>query len=304
MEDSTPQRTRVTVAGGTLEGTIEPGVGVRSFKGIPFAAPPVGELRWCPPQPAAPWAGVRVAQQFGPRAMQLPVFGDMNFRSARMSEDCLYLNVWAPPEPMAERLPVLVYFYGGGNIAGDGSEPRYDGARLAQRGIITVTVNYRLNIFGFFAHPELTQESPHHASGNYGYLDQAAALRWIHENIAAFGGDPGRITIAGESAGSISVSGQMASPLAKTLISGAIGSSGSMIGALSPLVLADAERAGFEFAASIGAGSLAELRVLPARRLLTATRRHPPQHFPGTIDGYFLPRSPAELYAAGERGRK
>jgi len=193
---------RVTVSSGILEGTIEPGSRVRSFKGIPFAAPPVGNLRWRPPQPAGPWAGVRPAHQFGPRAMQLPVFGDMNFRSNGMSEDCLYLNVWAPAEPTAERLPVLVYFYGGGNVAGDGSEPRYDGTRLAQRGIITLSVNYRLNIFGFFAHPELTQESAQHASGNYGYLDQAAALRWLRENIAAFGGDPGRVTIAGESAGS------------------------------------------------------------------------------------------------------
>jgi para-nitrobenzyl esterase len=292
---------RVRVSGGVLEGTIEPGSGVRSFKGIPFAAPPVGDLRWRPPQPAAPWVDVRTAHQFGPRAMQLPVFGDMNFRSNGMSEDCLYLNVWAPAEPTAEQLPVLIYFYGGGNVAGDGSEPRYDGACLAQRGIITLTANYRLNIFGFFAHPELTQESPQHASGNYGYLDQAAALRWVHENIAAFGGDPGRVTIAGESAGSISVSAQMISPLAKDLIASAIGSSGSLIAGLPPIALAEAERAGREFAASIGATSLAELRALSADQLLEATRGHPPQHFPGTLDGYFLPASPVELYTAGEQ---
>jgi len=294
---------RVTVSSGILEGTIEPGSRVRSFKGIPFAAPPVGNLRWRPPQPAGPWAGVRHAHQFGPRAMQLPVFGDMNFRSNGMSEDCLYLNVWAPAEPTAERLPVLVYFYGGGNVAGDGSEPRYDGTRLAQRGIITLSVNYRLNIFGFFAHPELTQESAQHASGNYGYLDQAAALRWLRENIAAFGGDPGRVTIAGESAGSISVSAQMVSPLAKDLIAGAIGSSGSAMGALTPVPLADAERAGAALVASVGASSLAELRALPAEPLLEATQGHPPQHFPGTIDGYFLPHSPVDMYAAGAQAQ-
>ncbi len=306
MEDHADGQPRVTVSGGMLEGTIEPGAGVRSFTGIPFAAPPVGDLRWRPPQPAAPWVGVRSARNFGPRPMQLPVFGDMDFRSHGMSEDCLFLNVWAPAEPTAERLPVLVYFYGGGNVAGDGSEPRYDGTRLAQRGIITITVNYRLNIFGFLAHPELTQESPHHASGNYGYLDQVAALRWVQENIAAFGGDPGRVTIAGESAGSISVSAQMVSPLAKDLIAGAIGSSGSTMPALTPVSLepvsqANAERTGLELVASLGSRSLAELRALPAERLLEATRGRPPHDFPGTIDGYFLPRSPAELFTAGEQ---
>jgi para-nitrobenzyl esterase len=300
MEDHTSGNPRVIVSGGVLEGMIEPDSGVRSFKGIPFAAPPVGDLRWCPPQPPAPWVGVRSANQFGLCAMQLAIFGDMSFRSPGISEDCLYLNVWAPAES-AERLPVLVYFYGGGNVAGDGSEPRYDGARLAQRGIITLTANYRLNIFGFFAHPELTQESPQQASGNYGYLDQVAALRWVQENIAAFGGDPGRVTIAGESAGSISVSAQMASPLAQGLIAGAIGSSGSLMGALSPITLADAERIGLELAASVGASSLAELRALPSDRLLEATREHGPQHFSGTIDGYFLPRSPSDLYAAGQQ---
>jgi para-nitrobenzyl esterase len=145
--------------------------------------------------------------------MQRPIFGDMNFRSNGMSEDCLYLNVWTPAKSGRERLPVLVYFYGGGFVAGDGSEPRYDGASMAGKGIVAVTVNYRLGIFGFFAHPELTKESPNKASGKYGLLDQAAALKWVQQNIAAFGGDPKRVTIAGESAGSISVSAQMASPL-------------------------------------------------------------------------------------------
>ena len=205
---------RVKIANGELAGTTE--AGVRSFKGIPFGAPPVGNARWQPPQPVKNWTGVRQADKFGPRCMQRNVFGDMNFRANGTGEDCLYLNVWAPPK--GNKLPVLVYFYGGGFIAGDGSEPRYDGASMAARGIVAVTVNYRLGVFGFFAHPELTKESPHHASGNYGLLDQQAALQWVQQNIAAFGGDPKHVTIAGESAGSISVSAQMASPLSKNLI--------------------------------------------------------------------------------------
>ncbi|PJF46028.1 MAG: carboxylesterase, partial [Candidatus Thermofonsia Clade 3 bacterium] len=197
------------------------------------------------------WSGVRQALHFGPRAMQLPVFGDMNFRSDGMSEDCLYLNVWTPEPFPAARLPVLVYFYGGGFIAGDGSEPRYDGTQMARRGIVAVTVNYRLNIFGFFAHPELSAESPQHSSGNYGLLDQHAALCWVHENIAAFGGDPDRVTIAGESAGAMSVNAQMLSPLSKGLIVGAIGSSGG-IGALPPVSLEEAEQRWLAFAKSLG----------------------------------------------------
>lgn len=292
-----------TTSNGLLEGTIDSETGIRIFRGIPFAAPPVGELRWKPPQPPINWDGVRKADRFGPRAMQLRLFGDMGFRSNGMSEDCLYLNVWTPASTEHERWPVLVYFYGGGNMAGDGSEPRYDGASLARKGIVTLTVNYRLNVFGFMAHPELTRESPHHASGNYGYLDQAAALHWVQHNIAAFGGDPTRVTIAGESAGSISVSALMVSPLAKDLIAGAIGSSGSLIGTLAPLPLGEAERKGVEFARSVGAKSLAELRALPAEQLLAATNLPGPPRFKATIDGYFLPRYPAEIFAAGEQAK-
>ncbi|RYY10194.1 MAG: carboxylesterase family protein, partial [Cytophagaceae bacterium] len=193
------------VANGRLAGAALPS-GIHAFKGIPYAAPPVGGRRWQAPQPAAKWTNVRPATQFGPRAMQLPLFGDMNFRSNGVSEDCLYLNVWTGAKAAQEKRPVLVYFYGGGFVAGDGSEPRYDGEALAQQGIVTVTVNYRLGVFGFMAHPELTQESAHHASGNYGLLDQQAAVQWVRANIAAFGGDPQHITIAGESAGSWSVS--------------------------------------------------------------------------------------------------
>ena len=169
---------RVKTAYGVVEGTTGPD-GVRAFRGIPFAAPPVGDLRWQPPQPVKPWEGVRRADRFGPRTMQRPIFGDMNFRSDGISEDCLYLNVWTPAGAGEHRLPVLVYFFGGGFMAGDGSEPRYDGASIAGKGVVAVTVNYRLNVFGFLAHPELTSESPHHASGNYGLLDQNAALRWV-----------------------------------------------------------------------------------------------------------------------------
>src|ERR1044071_5887155 len=185
---------RVKTTAGVVEGLGRQASGVRAFKGIPYAAAPLGELRWRPPQPLKSWEGVRRAEKFGPRCMQHPVFGDMNFRSDGMSEDCLYLNVWTPAKKAGERLPVLVYFYGGGFITGDGSEPRYDGEEMAQRGIVAVTLNYRLGLFGFLAHPELSKESPQKASGNYGLLDQAAALRWVHENIAAFGGDPKRVT--------------------------------------------------------------------------------------------------------------
>src|SRR5512140_3760303 len=191
---------RVRVAGGVLEGTVAPS-GVSLFRGIPFAAPPVGQLRWKAPQPVPAWKGVRPAAAFGPRCMQLPIFNDMQFRSNGVSEDCLYLNVWVPAgAKRGSKLPVLVYYYGGGNVAGDGSEYRYDGESMATRGIVAVTVNYRLGAFGFMAHPELTKESAHHASGNYGLLDQVAALKWVQQNISAFGGDPRKVTIAGESA--------------------------------------------------------------------------------------------------------
>lgn len=294
---------RVKIANGVLEGTSNKSSGVRSFKGIPFAEPPVGELRWKPPQPVKNWQGVRKADQFGPRCMQRPIFGDMNFRSNGMSEDCLYLNVWTPVKSGREKLPVLVYFYGGGFVAGDGSEPRYDGESMARKGIVTVTVNYRLGVFGFLAHPELTKESPRRASGNYGLLDQHAALRWVQQNIAAFGGDPKRVTIAGESAGSISVSAQMASPMSKNLIAGAIGESGSILGALSAVPLAEGEQNGVKFATSIGKDSLAALRAMSAEQLLEATARPGLPRFSPTIDGWFFPKSPFEIYAAGEQAR-
>ncbi|GAB3638516.1 carboxylesterase family protein [Hymenobacter arcticus] len=291
---------QVQVANGRLAGATAAS-GIHEFKGIPYAAPPVGERRWQAPQPAPKWTNVRPATQFGPRAMQLPLFGDMNFRSNGVSEDCLYLNVWTGAQAAKERRPVLVYFYGGGFVAGDGSEPRYDGEALAKQGIVTVTVNYRLGVFGFMAHPELTKESPKHASGNYGLLDQAAAIRWVKDNIAAFGGDPEHITIGGESAGSYSVSAQMASPLAKNLLAGAIGESGSLLG-LQPLpTLAQAEQTGVAFANSLGASSLAALRALSAQQVLEATGKPTAPRFSAIVDGYFLPRPPAEIFASASQ---
>jgi para-nitrobenzyl esterase len=296
QKDSSSATVIIKIQNGMVEGVIEKS-GVHSFKGIPFAAPPVGDLRWREPQPPKNWEGIRPAKQFAASAMQNNVFGDMNFRSAGMSEDCLYLNVWTPAGKN-KGLPVLVYFYGGGFIAGDGSEPRYDGESIAAKGIVAVTLNYRLGVFGFMAHPELSKESPHHSSGNYGLLDQSAALRWVQNNIAAFGGDPKRVTIAGESAGSTSVSAQMASPLSKNLISGAIGESGSVLGTLSAVPLSKAEESGVAFADSIGLHSLSELRAVPADSLLHAAKK---TRFSITIDGYFFPKNPYDIYEAGEQ---
>jgi para-nitrobenzyl esterase len=296
---------RAKVDTGTLEGRVEDGV--RAFKGIPYAAPPVGALRWQAPQPAAPWKSVRQAAGFGPRCMQQPLFSDMVFRSDGVSEDCLYLNVWSPADAKSgAKLPVLVYFYGGGLVAGDGSEPRYDGAAMARQGIVALTVNYRLGAFGFFAHPALTAESPHRASGNYGMMDQAAALEWVHRNIAAFGGDPQRVTIAGESAGSYSVSVQMASPLARGLIAGAIGESGATMGLKAPPTLTETEAAGLKFATQLGMtdpADLAALRAVPAQQLLDASGKPEAPRFGVIVDGHVLPQAPAAIYAAGQQAK-
>lgn len=297
----------VAVSGGPLVGKTATvgGVALQEFLGIPYAAAPVGPLRWKPPQPVAGWNAFRDATAFGPRCMQLPLFGDMVFRSRGMSEDCLYLNVWAPAAPVAAKRPVLVYFYGGGYEAGDGSEPRYDGASMASKGLVTVTVNYRLGVFGFLAAPALTAESPQHASGNYGLLDQVAALRWVRDNIARFGGDPARITIAGESAGSISVSALMASPLSKQLIAGAIGESGALIAPIAPQPHGDAEAVGSAFMAQLHADSLDALRAMPAQVLLRATdpRARPAFDFAPDIDGQFLTEPPADTFTHGEQAK-
>lgn len=286
---------------GKLQGVREDGAApISIFRGIPFAAPPIGALRWREPQRVAAWRGVRPATTFAPRCMQQPLFSDMMFRSPGPSEDCLYLNVWAPADAEHAKLPVLVYVYGGGFVAGDSSEKRYDGAAMAARGIVVVTLNYRLGVFGFLAHPELTARSPQHASGNYGLLDQAAALDWVKRNIAAFGGDPRRITIGGESAGSMSVSALMASPLTRSLIAGAIGESGAVMGSLSPSPRAEAERQGAAFAATLNAPTLAALRALPAETLLAAQGARQDVRFGAVIDGYFLTEPPETTFANGK----
>jgi para-nitrobenzyl esterase len=301
MAAGTGSNDRVTTANGIVEGTTVPGSQIRVFKGIPYAQPPVGDLRWKAPQPPLNWNGVLQAHDFGPRAMQLPLFGDMVFRSRGMSEDCLYLNVWTPARSAHEHLPVLVYFYGGGFAAGDGSELRYDGESMARRGIVALTVNYRLGIFGFLAHPELTRESPNYASGNYGLMDQSAALQWVQKNIAAFGGDPNRVTIAGQSAGSFSVCAQMASPLSRNLIAGAIGESGSLIGMWPPTTLVDAEINGVTFANKIGAPTIAALRAIPATQLLDDVGKTKGVLFGAIVDGYFMPKDPEQIFAAGQQ---
>lgn len=295
---------QVKTASGVVEGKDDGAV--HAFFGIPYAAPPVGDLRWKPPAAAAKWTGVRKATAFGSHCMQGRVFGDMNFRDAGGSEDCLTLNVWVPAKAAAAKLPVMVWIYGGGFVAGTTSEGRQDGTHLAQQGVIVVSMNYRLGIFGFFVHPELAKESGRNAAGNYGLLDQLAALHWVHDNIAAFGGDPDQVTIFGESAGSFSVSAQMASPLAKGLFQKAIGESGAAFhsGGLSfESRSAREEQDVKEVRAKLGVSTLAELRALPADKLLDAFS--PPQSrgfdFGPDVDGYFLPEPVPAIFAAGKQ---
>jgi para-nitrobenzyl esterase len=232
--------------------------------------------------------------------MQGIVFDDIDPRPAGVSEDCLYLNIWSPDIEASTPAPVMVWIHGGGFAVGSGAESRYDGTNLAAKGIVVVTVNHRLNALGFLAHPELTAESPDRASGNYEMLDLVAALGWVQRNIAAFGGDPRRVTIAGESAGSEAVSALMASPLARGLFHGAIGESGALFPTPSrrPIPLREAESAGLEFMRKAGAATLAELRALPAESILAAA---PGIGFRPIVDGHFLPRSPADIFAGGRQ---
>jgi para-nitrobenzyl esterase len=277
------------IENGIIEGNFDTKTGIQKYFGVPFAKPPVGDLRWKAPQPLDNWAGVKQTKKFGPRPVQADVFGDMDSRSDGLSEDCLYLNVWTPAKRTTKDLPVLVYYYGGGFVAGDASEPRYDGESMAKKGIVVVTVNYRLNIFGCLALPELSAEAPYKASGNYGLLDQVAALKWVQKNIAAFGGNPRKVTIAGESAGSISVSELMASPLSKNLIAGAIGESGAAINpTMAPVPLAEAEKTGSDFVKKAGFTTLAELRKLSTKDVYEVYTESKRFGFPAVIDGYFL----------------
>jgi para-nitrobenzyl esterase len=298
----------VRIETGVVSGTTVETPGVRVFRGIPFAAPPVGDLRWKAPQPAAKWEGVRKSDEFGPRCTQASVYSDMIFRDKKdkpMSEDCLYLNVWTPAKSDRENRPVMVWFYGGGFQAGSSSEPRYDGENFAKKGIIVVSVNYRLGIFGFYAHPDLSKESGHNASGNYGLMDQIAGLEWVKKNIGAFGGDPHKVTIAGESAGSLSVSALMASPLTKGMFRSAIGESGAFFnaagGGLGMSSLAEMEKNGVKFGESTGAKSLAEMRAKSAEELLAAVQKDKGARFWPGVDGYVLPEKVSDIFAKGKQ---
>jgi para-nitrobenzyl esterase len=294
----------VKIDTGKLEGKTDGTI--TAFLGVPFAKPPVGDLRWKPPIAPVKWKGVRKATEFGSRCMQGAIYDDMIFRDPGISEDCLYLNVWTPVKlgKSKSKLPVMVWIYGGGFSAGATSEPRQDGTNLAKEGVVVVSMNYRLGIFGFFAHPELAKENSHNATGNYGLMDQTAALEWVKRNIAQFGGDPGNVTIFGESAGAFSVSEQMASPVAKGLFHKAIGESGGAFASQGlPLRTKDqSAEEGAKFAKDqLSADTLAALRAFPAQKVLDAQLAVKGERFAPNIDGYFLPESPRAIFAAGKQ---
>jgi para-nitrobenzyl esterase len=295
----------VRVEQGLLSGAPGAHPEVRVYRGIPFAAPPIGDLRWKPPQSPAHWQGVRQAMESSHACEQVPYPAAQALYQAKLpplSEDCLYLNIWTAAKTAHDHSPVMVWIHGGGFTRGSGIGVAYDGEILARKGAVVVTINYRLGIFGFFAHPGLTAESEHHVSGNYGLLDQIAALRWVKTNIAAFGGDPTRVTIFGESAGSWAVNALMASPLAKGLFQRAIGESG---GLFSPMqTLADAEKAGEKLALLLKANQgsaqdvVKNLRAIPAADLLKAADNEVAR---AIVDGFFLPQSVSEAFAQGRQ---
>ncbi|MDB5136939.1 MAG: carboxylesterase family protein [Mucilaginibacter sp.] len=279
---------------------------VTAYKGIPFAAPPVGELRWKTPQPAKHWDGVKKCDAFGPSPMQpkpvpfMVYTAEFLIPEQPISEDCLYLNVWTNAKTKADKKPVFVWIYGGGFTSGGTACAIYNGEAMAKKGVIFVSVNYRVGVFGFLAHPELTKESPDKASGNYGLLDQIAALKWVKKNIAAFGGDPDKVTIAGQSAGSMSVNCLVASPLTKGLFNRAIAESGSLLiknPMLASSSLQSAEEQGAKLAEKAGAKSLAEMRAMPAEEVMKKLQgRYAP-----IVDGYVLPESVADIFAKGKQ---
>ena len=285
------QTAQIHVAQGEVSGIVDHGA--RAWLGIPFAAPPVGDLRWKPPVPAVPWSGALKADHFAPACQQVAApqgLGPWSHEYATanpVSEDCLYLNVWAPPKTVTKR-PVLVWIYGGGFGTGSGAVPIYNGASLAKKGIVVVNMNYRVGIYGFFAHADLDKENAQGASGNYGLMDQIAALAWVRANIAAFGGDPDNVTIAGQSAGAASVHFLIDSPLAKGLFVRAIAESGSGMG-LDAAPHATAEAAGAKFAAAAGATTLAQLRALTPDQLLAATKAAGGMNFGPSVDGAVFP---------------
>ena len=293
---------QVRIDSGKVEGKTDGAV--RIFLGVPYGAPPVGELRWKPPVPAAKWSGVKKVTTFGPRCMQGPLFSDMVFRDPGPSEDCLNLNVWTTAKDAKAKLPVMVWIYGGGFKAGGTSEPRQEGEVLAKQGVVVVSMNYRMGIFGFFTLPELIVESPQKAAGNYGIMDQLAALQWVQRNIAAFGGDPSNVTIFGESAGSMSVSVLMASPAAKGLFQRTIGESGSAFysRALAAETLAARARSDLDFATTtLHASTLKELRAMSADKLQELTFKVTglggKPLFGLNIDGIILPEPASDIFA-------
>ena len=288
----------VRVENGLLSGAAGANPEVRVYKGVPFAAPPVGDLRWKAPKAAAAWQGVRSAREFSAICEQTPYpRASIYYRDPEpMSEDCLYLNIWTPAKSSKDSRPVMVWIHGGGLTRGSGSVPFYDGEALAKKGVVLVTVNYRLGVFGFLAHPELTRESDRNASGNYALLDQIAALEWVRKNISAFGGDPKRVTIFGESAGSWSVNYLMATPLARGLFQRVIGESGGAFAAMK--TLSEVEETGRKFAASLGAESIAALRAKPAGDVLKASQA---ASFPPNVDGWLLPEDVYTIFAKGKQ---
>jgi len=294
------------IENGLISGTKDANSEVVSFKGIPFAAPPVGELRWKAPLPVKNWSGVRECKRFPASAMQPTPAPFMMWTfefmapAEPLSEDCLYLNVWSAAKSTEEKLPVIVYIHGGAFTGGSGSVPVYDGTAMAKKGVVFVTINYRLGIFGFFSHPELSAESATKTSGNYGLLDQVEALKWVHKNIAAFGGDPARVTIAGQSAGAFSVNYLVASPLTKGLIQRAIAESGGAVLPTNPFAgvrgLKEAEEQGAELINSLHLKSIADFRALPAKELLAIHSATSP-----IVDGYFLPEPVYSILSKGKQ---